>query len=319
MKRALVDEDIKPAATLEAATRDRIALEFGGDPSEEALIAALDGKDVLFTTSRLPVTGRVLDATDLDLVAKIGTGLDNVDLGAARAAGVPVTYTPGINARAVAEHTVGLAIAVRRRVVEAHEHLAAGGWRDGAALGAGVVGATVGIVGFGRIGSRVAGLLSGFHADMLAHDPYVLERDTDVTGADLVALDALLDRSDVVAITAELTEETRGLIGRPELERMKESAVVVNTARGPIVDEDALVEALATDGIAGAGLDVFETEPLPADSRLHGFDAVVATPHVAGMTEACRTEAIETLAANALALLAGERIPERDVAVAPDD
>lgn len=318
MKYALVDDDIRPAAVLERATRGRIELEFGGEPTEEALIAALDGKDVLFATSRLPVTGRVIDATDLDLIAKIGTGIDNVDLAAAREAAVPVTYTPGINAQPVAEHTVGLAIAVARDIVGNHGRLAGGHWRDEATLGTGVVGKSVGIVGFGRIGRRVAGLLAGFNVDVLAHDPYVLKQDTDVTGAELTGLDDLLDRSDVVTINAELTDETRGLIGRPEFERMKDSAVLVNTARGPIVSEPALVDALEAGEIAGAGLDVFETEPLPASSRLHEFDAVVATPHVAAMTRECRVESIETLASNALGLLAGERVPDRFLAVEPD-
>lgn len=318
MKYALVDEDIRPAAVLERATRGRIDLEFGGEPTEEALIAALDGKDVLFATSRLPVTGRVIDATDLDLIAKIGTGIDNVDLAAAREAAVPVTYTPGINAQPVAEHTVGLAIAVARDIVGNHGRLAEGHWRDEATLGTGVVGKSVGIVGFGRIGRRVAGLLAGFNVDVLAHDPYVLKQDTDVTGAELTGLDDLLDRSDVVTINAELTDETRGLIGRPEFDRMKDSAVLVNTARGPIVSEPALVDALEAGEIAGAGLDVFETEPLPASSRLHELDAVVATPHVAAMTRECRVESIETLASNALGLLAGERVPDRFLAVEPD-
>lgn len=319
MKHALVDDDIRPRAVLEAAVDGRLALEFGVEPTEEALIAALEGTDVLFPTSRLPVTGRVLETADLELVAKIGTGIDSVDLDAARREGIPVTYTPGLNAQAVAEYTVGLAIAVRRDVVTNDARLADGEWRDEVDLAAGVTGKTVGIVGFGRIGSRVANLLNAFHAEILAYDPYVLEQDSDVSGAELTSLEDLLARSDVVTVNAELTDETRGMIGRREFGRMKDTAVLVNTARGPVVSEPALVEALEEGSIGGAGLDVFETEPLPTSSRLHEFDAVVATPHVAGMTRECRVESIETLAENALRLLDGERVPERYLAVPPVD
>jgi len=317
MKHALVDDDINPREVLRETVGDRLSLEFGVETAEEALKDALAGKDVLFTTSRLPVTRRVLEETDLEIVAKIGTGIDNVDLKAARDLGIPVTYTPGVNAQAVAEHAVGLTIAVRRDIVRNYELLASGKWRDEAALTQGLTGQTVGIVGFGRIGSRVAALLSGFNVELLAYDPYVLEQDTDISGAELTSLDDLLARSNVLSINAELTEETEGLIGRRELDLLKDSAVLVNTARGPVVSESALVEALEEDRIAGAGLDVFETEPLPADSRLHDFDNVVATPHAAGITRKSRVESVETLVSNVLGLLDGDRVPDRYIAASP--
>lgn len=317
MKHALVDDDINPREVLRETVGDRISLEFGVETSEEALIAALAGKDVLLTTSRLPVTRRVLEETDLEVVGKIGTGIDNVDLEAARDLGIPVTYTPGVNAQAVAEHAVGLMIAVRRDIVRNYELLASGKWRDEAALTQGLTGQTVGIVGFGRIGSRVAALLSGFNVEILAYDPYVLEQDTDISGAELTSLDDLLERSDVLSINAELTDETEGLIGRRELDLLTDSAVLVNTARGPVVSEDALVEALEEGRLGGAGLDVFETEPLPVDSRLHDFDNVVATPHAAGITRESRVKSVETLVANVLGLLDGERVSDRYIAASP--
>lgn len=317
VKSVLADQDIQPSEVLRESVAGELDLEIGVDSDEEALTEALQGIDVLFGTSRLPLTRHVLEKSDLNVLAKIGTGLDNVDLAAARELNIPVTYTPGINAQAVAEHTVGLTLAVARNVVANDRSLAEGYWRDAIELGTGISGKTYGIVGFGRIGRRVAGVLSGFNVDVLAYDPYVLEQDTDITGTVLTSLEDLLNRSDIVAINAELNEETRGLISHSEFETMKESAIIVNTGRGPIVSEDALVEALERGQIAGAGLDVYETEPLPPSSPLHAFDNVVATPHVAGMTQECRVEMIETLVSNTLGLLNDRQIPERYIATQP--
>lgn len=315
MKRALVDEDIQPHATLEAAVDGRLDLQVGADPDEAALVDALQGKAVVFATSKLPLTRDVVERTDLEVIAKIGTGLDNVDRRAAAERGIPVTHTPGINAVAVAEHTVGLALAVVRNIVRNYEGLSEGTWRDEVELSSTIVGSTVGVVGFGTIGRRVAALLSGFDVDLLAYDPYVRPEDADLTGAELTTFEELLDRSDLVTINAELTEETRGMFGPAEFERMKSDAVLVNTARGPIVSEAALVEALREGRIAGAGLDVFETEPLPTTSPLHDFEQVVTTPHASGTTVASRNRAIETLVENTFAILDGRPVPERYVAV----
>jgi D-3-phosphoglycerate dehydrogenase len=318
MPHALVDRDIQPMTHLESQVGDRFTLDIGGETDREALIASLQGADLILTTSRLPVDRTVLERTDLELVAKLGAGLDNVDLDAAAELEIPVTHTPGLNARAVAEHTVLMALAVSRELLPNARHLEAGGWRDDIGLGSELADATVGIVGFGRIGSRVAGLLSGFNADVLAYDPYVFEEDTEVTGGTLTDLETLLSESDVVTVNAELTPETEGLLGAAELDRMPASSYLVNTARGPIVDEDALIAALENDEIAGAALDVFETEPLPADSRLHDFENVVATPHVASSTERTRTRTIDRLVESAVALLSGDPVPDRYMAVSVD-
>ncbi|AZH25340.1 hydroxyacid dehydrogenase [Haloplanus aerogenes] len=317
--KALVDQDLQPFWAVDEAVDDRLDLTVGVESDEAAVIDALDGKEVLLTTSRLPITGDVLaSATDLEVVGKIGTGIDNVDLDAATDLGVGVTYTPGLNAAAVAEYTLGLAIAVSRDVVRNDHLLEAGGWRDETALSTTVNGKTVGIVGFGDIGSRVAAFFSGLNMDILAYDPYVFEEDTDVTGAKLTTLDDLLARSDIVTVNAELTEETRGMIDADAFARMQESAILINTARGPIVSESALRDALEAGEIAGAGLDVFETEPLPADSPLHDFDNVVATPHVAATTTETRVDSIRTLVDNVFGMLGGSGAPERYTAVSAD-
>jgi phosphoglycerate dehydrogenase-like enzyme len=318
--RALVDQDVKPRDVLERAVGDALALEVGVDPTEEALIDALDGVEVLFTTSRLPVTRRVLaNADSLRLVAKIGTGIDTIDLDAAAEHGVAVVYTPGMNALSVAEHALALLLAVKRNVLMGQRALEAGKWRDEVPNARPVAGTSVGIIGFGNVGSRLAGLLDGFNVDVYAHDPYVHEIDAQITGATLTDLDTVLSEPEAVVVTAEHTAETRGMIDADALSTMADDAVLVNTARGSIVDTAELIAALRDGTIAGAGLDVFETEPLPADSSLHEFDNVVVTPHIAASSVRARSEIIETLVECTFEIMDGGTPPERFVAVPPSE
>ena len=314
--RGLVDEDMD-ADGLSRRLDGAVDLDVGGPNDEAALAEALSGKDVVFTTSRLPVSRRVLEATDLSLVAKIGTGIDNVDLAAARERGIPVTYTPGMNAMSVAEHTVLLLLATNRRVMVGRDLLREGRWRDELAPGTQLYGKTVGIVGFGNVGRRTAALLSGFQPRLLAYDPYVHGIETEQTGTTFVDLDTLLAESDAVAINAELTDETRGMIDAAAFDRMKDSTIVVNTSRGPIIREDALVEAVRAGDIAGAGLDVFEDEPLSPDSPLHDLDNVVLTPHSAAAVIESRERSIDLLARNVRRLVNGEPVSDRYLAVPP--
>lgn len=316
MHRGLVDRDIVPTDYLVERIASTIEVQIGGTADAKRLIDELNDADVVFTTSRLPITERVLEQTDLDVVAKIGTGVDNVDLDAARERNIPVTYTPGTNAIAVAEHTIGLILAVSKQFETGRQALEQGRWRNEVPLGRLIHGKTIGIVGYGDIGSRVATLLSGFHTTLLAHDPYIDPIDTEYAGANLVPLDDLLSRSDIVSINAELTEETRGMIGTHELSLMNDHAVIVNTARGPIIQEEALLEALDTGAIAGAGLDVFESEPPTVDSPFHDYDSVVMTPHIAGVTVETRERAIRLLADNVITLLKGNQVPDRYLATA---
>ncbi|WP_158059609.1 NAD(P)-dependent oxidoreductase [Halorussus halophilus] len=315
----LVDQDVQPFEALSDPVSGDIELTTGVEADESAVQAALDGMDVLFTTSRLPISRRVLEDSQLQVVAKLGTGLDNIDLDAASEFGILVTHTPGVNALSVAEHTLGLLLANLRQTSYCQRLLESGHWRDETPVGTQLSGTTVGIVGYGDIGRRFARLLDGFNVTVLATDPYVQPEEAELTGAELTSLDDLLERSDVVTVNAELTEETRGLLGEAEFAAMQSSAVVVNTARGAIVDEIALVDALRDGAIAGAGLDVFESEPLAADSPLHDFDNVTLTPHIAARTKQASVECIDRLATNALALLNGEPVPDRYLAVPPRD
>ncbi|MFB6160188.1 MAG: NAD(P)-dependent oxidoreductase [Haloferacaceae archaeon] len=315
---ALLDRDIKPKETLIEGVGDAVDVEVGGASDEDALIEDLEGKEMLYTTSRLPVTERVLrEADSLRFIGKFGTGLDTLDLAAAERHGVTVTYTPGLNASSVAEMGLTLLLAVRRNVAIGERALDAGKWRDEVPNARLVSGTSVGIVGFGNVGSRLAGLLDGFNADVYTHDPYVHEIDTEITGATLTDLETTLSKPDAVVVCAEHTDETRGMMDADAFEAMRSSAVLVNVARGPIVDTAALVDALASGAIAGAGLDVFETEPLPPDHRLHDFENVVTTPHIAGSTFHARSGIIETLVSVTNDYLDGREIPERFVAARP--
>jgi len=318
MRTGVVDQDIRPYEKLREGLAGALDLDRGIDEDEEAVIRRLEGANVLITTSRVPVTERVLALPSLELVGKIGTGIDNVDLEAARCEGVTVTYTPGLNALSVAEHTLTLILAVARRLPASQNALQAGGWRDEAPIGTQLSGSTVGIVGFGNVGRRVARVVSGLNATVLAYDPYVPEIDAEVPGAELTSLERVLGEADIVTVNAELTDETRHMIGADELDAMKPSAILVNTARGPIIDEDALLAALREGAIDGAGLDVFETEPLPPDSPFHGMDNVVTTPHIASQTAESRDRLITTITDNILRHLRDEEIPERYLAATPE-
>ena len=315
----LIDRDVHPRDLLAESFTRPVELDLAGELDEEGLIGALDGVDVLVTTSRLPVSRRVLAETGVPMVAKFGTGIDNVDLEAAAEAGTTVAYTPGLNALSVAEHAVTLLLAVRRNLRPGRLALEDGQWRDRVPSATPVTDTTCGLVGFGNVGSRIARLLDGFDADVLAYDPYVHDIDTDLTGAELVDFETLLGSVDSLVVAAELSAETRGMIDREALERLEDDAVLVNATRGPIVETDALVDALEAGEIAGAGLDVFEEEPLPADSPLLSFEEVVVTPHIAGSSIRARSSIIETLAELVEEHFDGGKIPERFLAARPGE
>jgi len=266
----------------------------GPRPDVEALIVAGDRVD-----------GGVLDLVpSVRLVASYGVGYDNVDVDACRARGVAVTNTPGVLDAATADLAMALVLAVRRRVVEADALVRAGGWGSswsaGPFLSREVSGATLGIVGFGRIGAAVARRARAF-------DMRVLVNRRRTGDPDYRELDELLRESDVVTLHTPLTSETRGLISRERLALLRDGATLVNTARGTIVDEDALVAELVSGRIS-AGLDVFAHEPHVPDALLR-LPNVVLTPHVASATEETRAAMTRVVVDNVLALARGEPLP----------
>ncbi len=249
---------------------------------------------------------------DVLLIARHGIGVDNVDLAAATESGVLITRVPGYREReAVAELTVALTLAAVRKVCQACKAVREGRWRDrGSFVGFELRGRTVGIIGLGNIGSRVAEIFSkGFGAKVIAYDPYVSDEWARRYCAEPVDLDTLLRESDIITLHAPLTPETRHMIGRRELEEVKEGVVIINTARGELIDTSALVEALKAGKVGAVALDVVENEPIGADHPLLKFDNVIVTPHIGSYTleglKAMGDSVIEAI----LAVIEG-RVPE---------
>lgn len=246
-----------------------------------------DAGDVIVTALSSIDASVVEGVPDLSYVVKTGVGIDNVAVDAATDRGVLVSRTPGVNDQGIAEHVVGMAIALQKRMLEADRRLRAGDWAFRESLSGNTFelrNRTIGIVGLGAIGRRLAEVASGIGMDVVAQDPYVDEATARAHDATLVGLDDLLERSHVVSLNCLLTEETHHLIGEAELDRISEDAYLVNTSRGPVVDESALVAALRDGDIAGAGIDVFEKEPPADDNPLFELENVVVTPHTAGTT-----------------------------------
>ncbi|MFE5757176.1 2-hydroxyacid dehydrogenase [Streptomyces massasporeus] len=263
--------------------------------AEDAMIEALAGAEVLVTQMG-PVTGKVLAACpDLRLVVVCRGGPVNVNLDAAKDHDVRVCFAPGRNAAATAEFTVGMMLAALRRIPQAHAPLARHGSWEGATYytyersGLELEDLPVGLIGYGAVGSRVARVLCAFGARVMVHDPYV---HGEIHGLRVPSLDDLLRRSQVITLHARLTPETRGLIGARELGLLPPGAVVVNVARGPLLDEGALCDALESGRVSAAALDTYEREPLPAHSRLLGLtERVVLTPHLGGASRAVAEKA----------------------------
>ncbi|MFE1962344.1 2-hydroxyacid dehydrogenase [Streptomyces sp. NPDC059479] len=284
---------------------------------EETLLTALDGAQVC-VTQMAPVTRKVLaGAPELRLVVVGRGGPVNVNLDAAKEHGVQVCNTPGRNAAATAEYTVGLLLTTMRRIPETSAALTAGRWAGEFYTydncGPGLAGATVGLIGCGAVGSRVARALTALGSDVLVYDPYADQNVLREVGTPVAALDELLRRSAVVSLHARLTPETRGLLGARELALLPDGAVLVNCARGALLDEDALCDALESGRLAAAGLDVFAVEPPPPGSRLRSAPRLVMTPHLAGANKSVAHNAARVAAAEVGRFLRGESLAHRVV------
>lgn len=258
-----------------------------GQAFTEAELAELVGDvDAIAINSRDPVTDRVLAAAPrLKVIAKAGSKpTSNVDLAAAERRGVRVTWTPGANAVSVAEMAIAMMLTVAKRLPEVSARLQEGGWRSYDLLGGELAGKTLGLVGFGAIGREVAQRFTAFGGRVVAFDPFIDAEAAQKLGVGTVDLSQLLARSDFVSLHCEMNEHTAKMINGSTLKSMKPEAVLVNTARGGLVDEEALLNALNVGGLGGAALDVFATEPPAAGNRLLSHPRVFATPHVSAFT-----------------------------------
>lgn len=274
--------------------RGRAAVDINTELTAEQLTRVIGSYDGLLVRSKTRVTAELVAAgARLRVIGRVGTGVDNVDLDAATRRGIVVVNAPYGNTISVAEHTLALLLALARHIPQASASMHSGRWEKTALEGTQIRGKVLGLVGLGRVGAAVARRALGLEMKVIAHDAFVAPERAAQLGVSWVTLDELLRSADFISLHLPDTDQTRGLIGVRELELTKPSAYLINCARGSLVDERALLEALDSGRLAGAGLDVFSQEPLPECALLH-HERVVLTPHLAGSTaEAQRDSAVE--------------------------
>lgn len=287
--------------------RDRAEVVLASGWRRDRLLAEIAEADAAIVRSATTLDAELIGAaTRLRVIARAGVGVDNIDLDAATRRGIAVVNTPTGNTIAAAEHAMAMMLALARRIPAASAALKEGRWAKKEATGRQLYRKTLGIIGLGKIGQEVARRARAFGMTVLAYDPYVPAESARELGVEPVELDELLRRADVVSLHAALTEQTRHMIDAEALARMKPDALLVNCARGALVDECALVEALTEERLGGAALDVFEQEPAPR-CELVSLPTVVATPHVAASTEEAQALVAREAAEQVLEVLAGGR------------
>ena len=304
----LIAEELSPA-TIEALGPDfDVRVVDGTD--RPALLEAVHSASAILVRSATQVDAEVLAAApNLKVIARAGVGLDNVDIKAATAAGVMVVNAPTSNIISAAELTCGHILSLARHIPAAHAALAEGKWKRSAYTGTELFEKTIGIIGLGRIGALIAERMKAFGTKVVAYDPYVTSARAQQLGVQLLSLDELIETSDFITIHMPKTSETTGMIGTAQLKAMKPTAYVINVARGGLIDEDALYEALTNNVIAGAGLDVFVSEP-PTGSPLLGLPNVITTPHLGASTDEAQEKAGISVAKSVRLALSGELVPD---------
>lgn len=291
---------LEPVATL---------AQVGDYCTEAERIAAARNADAMLVRTGAVTRALVEASPKLKIVARHGVGYDAVDVAACTEHGVLVTITPNANATAVSEHALALMLACARKIPQADATLKTGTWVREPFMGLELSGKTLGLVGLGRVGTRVAHLARAFGMTVLAADPYTTPERAAAAGVTLMMLEEMLPQADFISVHAPLTPDTHHIIGQRTLPMLKPTAILVNTARGPLVDPAAVAEALQAGRLAAAGIDVFEQEPFAADDPLHSLPNVIATPHVAGQTAESLVNMATAAAENILAVLDG-RMPD---------
>ncbi|MFV0493476.1 phosphoglycerate dehydrogenase [Mycobacterium sp.] len=300
----------KLAQSTVAALGDQVEVRWVDGPDREKLLAAVPEADALLVRSATTVDAEVLAvAPKLKIVARAGVGLDNVDVDAATARGVLVVNAPTSNIHSAAEHALALLLAAARQIPAADATLREHTWKRSSFSGTEIVGKTAGVVGLGRIGQLVAQRIAAFGAHIVAYDPYVSSARAAQLGIELLPLDDLLARADFISVHLPKTSETAGLIGKEALAKTKPGVIIVNAARGGLVDEAALAEAITGGHVRAAGLDVFASEPC-TDSPLFDLPQVVATPHLGASTAEAQDRAGTDVAESVRLALAGEFVPD---------
>ena len=304
----LIAEQLSPA-TVDALGPDFDVRQVDGTDRPALFAALADANAVLVRSATKMDAEAISHAPLLKVIARAGVGLDNVDIKSATTAGVMVVNAPTSNIISAAELTCGHILSLARHIPAARASLGAGEWKRSSFTGTELYEKTLGVVGLGRIGALVAARMQAFGMRVVAYDPYVTNTRAQQLGVELLSLDELVTQVDFLTIHMPKTPETTGMIGETELTAMKKTAYVVNVARGGLIDEDALRDALAAGEIAGAGLDVFTSEP-PADASLTGLASVVATPHLGASTDEAQEKAGVSVARSVKLALEGDLVPD---------
>ena len=313
MAKVLISDPIAAEGVELLTSKTEVTVKTGLKPEE--LVQAIGEYDALVVRSETKVTPAVIEAGQrLQVIARAGIGVDNIDLNAATGAGIAVVNAPIGNTVAAAEHSLALMLALARNIPQAYQSLKQGEWRRSAFMGIEVRNKYLGVVGLGRVGSEVARRAASFGMHLLAYDPFVGPDYARRLGAELLPLDELLAQADFVTLHTPLTPATANLIGARELALMKPGARLINVARGELIDEAALLQALESDRLAGVALDVFVQEP-PQNEALISHPKVMATPHLGASTQEAQREVAIEAAEQVLAVLDGR--PARNTVNAP--
>jgi len=300
----------KLAESTVEALGDQVEVRWVDGPDREKLLAAVPEADAILVRSATTVDAEVLSAAPkLKIVARAGVGLDNVDVDAATERGVLVVNAPTSNIHSAAEHALALLLSAARQIPAADASLREHTWKRSSFSGTEIFGKTVGVVGLGRIGQLVAQRLAAFGAHIVAYDPYVSAARAAQLGIELLSLDELLGRADFISVHLPKTPETAGLIDKEALAKTKPGVIIVNAARGGLVDEAALAAAIISGHVRAAGIDVYSKEPC-TDSPLFDLPQVVVTPHLGASTEEAQDRAGTDVAASVKLALAGEFVPD---------
>lgn len=308
-KKILISEDVTGAGIERLKEKYRVKTDADLWKKAPPLEEAVQDADGLIVRNQTRVTADLLSrAKVLQIIGRAGAGYDNIDVDAASAAGVVVSYSPEENAVSVAEHVFALLLALARKIPGADRSVKSGGWERKKYHGFELMGKTLGILGLGKIGFRVALRAKAFGMRLLAHDAYLSPTSLPVTesGATLVAIDRLLTESDFLTVHLPLTEKTRGFLNARAFKMMKPTAFLINTSRGEILAEEDLIQALKQNQLAGAALDVREKEPPLPESPLQTFDNVILTPHTAGLTYEAQEKVVGAIAEDVDRVLSGK-------------
>ena len=292
------------------ALGDSVEVRWVDGPNRPELLKAVADADALLVRSATTVDAEVFEAAPkLQIVGRAGVGLDNVDIETATARGVMVANAPTSNIHSACEHAISLLLSTARQIPAADKTLRDGEWKRSSFKGVEILGKTIGIVGFGHIGQLFAQRLAAFETDIIAYDPYANPARAAQLGVELVELDELMGRSDFVTIHLPKTKETAGMFNAELLGKAKKGQIIINAARGGLVDEQALADAIKSGHIRGAGFDVYDSEPC-TDSPLFELDEVVVTPHLGASTVEAQDRAGTDVAASVLRALAGDFVPD---------